>query len=215
VEDVKWMARRWARDLRARGHLPREAHSLAEARALMSKSPPIPFDVVLLDLKLDDGDGADLLPEFDQFEPPPAIVIVSNYYDDLRAQHLAGRCDAVLPKPTTAEVVCTVVEAMHSCAEVDAVGLFCRHFHISGRCEDIVRGVAGGRTNAQMATELGCSRGTISSYWKRVFDRTQLRSQPEVVAAVLQFALQRLRRSRELTHLCSPEMTHRGRCWPR
>jgi len=38
---------------------------------------------------------------------------------------------------------------------------------------------------AEAADEIGCAETTAYTYWRRIFDKTGLRSQREVIAAVL------------------------------
>jgi hypothetical protein len=38
---------------------------------------------------------------------------------------------------------------------------------------------------------LGCKRGTITTYWKRIFRKTECHAQREVMAKLLRFGLER------------------------
>jgi len=71
------------------------AKSLSDARKLLAESE---FDVVLLDVKLPDGSGLDLLSEINKKTTPPKVVIFSAYNIDSRYEDMVS---AVLLKSTT------------------------------------------------------------------------------------------------------------------
>src|SRR5262245_9904344 len=74
VEDDP-LIRRWLTSrLSAAGHRVVEAESVAAARALISSSP---FDVVLLDYRLPDGTGFDLMPEIEARLPGVPILMLT------------------------------------------------------------------------------------------------------------------------------------------
>lgn len=56
-----------------------EAGSVAEALAAVQRQLP---DLVLLDVKLPDGNGLSLLPRFAALTPPPKTVILSSFLDE-------------------------------------------------------------------------------------------------------------------------------------
>jgi DNA-binding NtrC family response regulator len=73
------------------GHEAREAGSLREARAMLDAEP---FDVVVVDLRLGDGHGSELVPEVRARSPATRVAILSG---DPRAAQ-AGAADVVLEK---------------------------------------------------------------------------------------------------------------------
>jgi CheY-like chemotaxis protein len=75
-----------------------EAGSVAEAQRLLSESKA---DLVVLDMRLPDGDGLEVLRAAKRLRPEPAVVVLTNYpYDELRAACLAAGADGFLDKRT-------------------------------------------------------------------------------------------------------------------
>jgi DNA-binding response OmpR family regulator len=92
VEDDEAIRAMLDRGLRAAGHRPRFAASIAEARRLWHEEPPT---VVLLDVMLPDGDGLELLAERRRAgDRTPAALLTAREEGDLAAQ--AAEVDAVL-----------------------------------------------------------------------------------------------------------------------
>ena len=79
----------------------REAATLAEARLLLATEA---FDVVLVDARLPDGNGLDLIPELRSRAPdPPRVAVVSaSVLPGEQATALAHGADAFLGKPFSA-----------------------------------------------------------------------------------------------------------------
>jgi DNA-binding NtrC family response regulator len=104
VEDEAGVREGLARVVESRGHQPHVASSLAEARAALSASK---FDCVLLDMRLKDGDGLDLLAEIR--ETP---VIVATAYGDSDRTIAAMKAGAFeyLTKPFELPVLADAVE---------------------------------------------------------------------------------------------------------
>jgi DNA-binding NtrC family response regulator len=82
VDDEGGVREGLARVVASRGHAPHEAASLAEARAALSSAA---FDCVLLDLRLKDGDGLDLLREICAAPEGPPVIVATAYGDSDRA----------------------------------------------------------------------------------------------------------------------------------
>ena len=74
------------------------ARTLEEGRALIRGSEP--FDVVVLDLTLPDGEGTELIAEIRQSLPETPIAVLSAREDVDEAASNAG-ADAAIPKDTS------------------------------------------------------------------------------------------------------------------
>jgi len=73
------------------------ARTLEEGRALIRAGEP--FDLVLLDLSLPDGEGTELIPEIRHHNPQTRVVILSAREDVGEVASEAG-ADAAIPKET-------------------------------------------------------------------------------------------------------------------
>ena len=73
------------------------ARTLEEGRALLRTGEP--FDVVVLDLSLPDGEGTQLIPEIREGHPRTRVVILSAR-EDVGAFASEAGADAAIPKET-------------------------------------------------------------------------------------------------------------------
>jgi DNA-binding NtrC family response regulator len=75
VDDDRGFALGLTRLVRAEGFDVTSAHTLEEARAQIASRRP---DIVLADLRLPDGSGADLLGSFEGMEPPELVLVTAH-----------------------------------------------------------------------------------------------------------------------------------------
>lgn len=106
VEDEDMFARAVAKRLIRAGYQCDTAHSLMEARGYLSRFQP---DLVLLDMRLPDGSGMDLLPDFSSRSIP--VVVLTAYGDvgDAVSAMKQGASD-YLKKPIDLEELLLTVE---------------------------------------------------------------------------------------------------------
>src|SRR5687768_12599735 len=92
----RWLGALMRADIEAVGE-----HTLHGARAHLSAAAwrAHPFDCVLLELRLSDGSGLELLDGLNNLEPAPGVGIVSSSVDNIRALTLVRRGVAFLLKP--------------------------------------------------------------------------------------------------------------------
>jgi len=93
VDDEAAAARLAAHHLRVLGHAITTAASLAEARAALAS--PTPFDLVLADFELPDGDGSDMLALARDLGNTPVVLSSARACDDMLDLGAA----AIVPKP--------------------------------------------------------------------------------------------------------------------
>jgi CheY-like chemotaxis protein len=88
-----------APDPRLRAAIVDEAPDLGAARSLLEMNEP---DLVLLDVRLPDGNGLDFLREVRAREPSPRVVVMSaSVLSAERDEALRAGCDEFLGKPYT------------------------------------------------------------------------------------------------------------------
>ncbi|PYP55412.1 MAG: hypothetical protein DMD44_15195 [Gemmatimonadetes bacterium] len=75
-----------------------EAATVAEARQLLPNAKP---HLVVVDMRLPDGDGLEVVAAAKRLTPQPAVVVLTNYgYDQLRSTCLEAGADLFLDKRT-------------------------------------------------------------------------------------------------------------------
>ena len=111
VEDESVFAAAVAVHLGRAGHACSISGSLRHARAYLAAHAQDPPEVVLLDLRLPDGDGAELLSAICRSEPHPAVVVMTAYGDIAQAV-AAMKLGAVdyLQKPIDLDELLRVVQ---------------------------------------------------------------------------------------------------------
>jgi len=188
IEDDALVLSASMRSLRLRGFRATGAESCAAARGVLQRKAADGevFDAVLLDLKLPDGDGAELIPVISRYHPQAIVAVVSGELDAGRSIDLAGRVAYVIPKPFKGEALGKLAERIVARREArrSRVAAFAAA-HGLGPRETLVLGEAvEGRTVKQIAARLGCTPASVYTHWKRIYKKTKLASQAAVLLAV-------------------------------
>lgn len=154
------------------------AATLADARRSIAGDP---CDVVLVDVRLPDGSGLDLIGRSDG---GPAFVVLSSFDRPqyARAAFDRGASGYLLKTAPMDEVVAAlrlavsgvvIVQPQHLTAVAGRPSLTAREL-------ELVRGVAGGRSNDEIAARLGVSRKTVEAYLTRLFERWGVTTRTEL-----------------------------------
>ncbi len=181
VDDDVFLLRALRRSLRSHGLDVETAETVAAARALIGERKP---DVAIVDLRLSDGDGAELLPLLRERKVP--ALVLSGYFDASRAPELARWHALAIPKPAPPAVVAQVVRTLLDRHRLSHQ-LFAELHGLSEREALVVAYAAGGLDTEQTAARLACSPGAVKVFWKRVFDKLAVRDRATVVALYLGF----------------------------
>jgi DNA-binding NarL/FixJ family response regulator len=87
-----------------------QARDAAEARGMAAKLKP---DVAILDLRMPKGSGADVLQEIKQLDPPPVVIVLTNYpHPENRKKCIDRGADYFFDKTTEFKNVTSVLSAM-------------------------------------------------------------------------------------------------------
>jgi DNA-binding NarL/FixJ family response regulator len=150
-----------------------KARTLAEARSLLSS---VEADVALLDLRLPDGSGTDLLSADDGAADGPAFIVLSTFQTpQYVAAAVALGASGFVAKTAPTE---DIVEAVQSVAEGGTA--FPRDLVRPGRNRwipftrrehDIIAGVLAGRSNDELSVDLHVARKTVEAYLTRLYTR--------------------------------------------
>src|SRR5262245_47180822 len=101
VDDDPVLLRVWSRTLSQQGLVVRVASSIAQARQLMLGWRKRPFHHALVDDRLADGFGLDLVPALTELRPAPGFAVVSAYPSTERALRAWQREVVIVPKPAS------------------------------------------------------------------------------------------------------------------
>lgn len=142
-------------------------------------------DVVLLDLRLPGMDGIQVIKALRQVSPDARIVVLSSYGggDDVTRAIQNGASGYVL-KNMPLQQVLEAVRAVHYGGQYIPREIASRmsqrlHSEMSPRELEVLRLIAKGRSNKEIASELGIVEGTVKAHVTNIFgklgavDRTQ------------------------------------------
>lgn len=184
VEDEPLFRRSVAESLSRKGCRVEAYGTVAEAVASLGRAAPV---VVLLDAVLPDGGAEDVLDQMTE-HPDTRVALITGNYDGDRWMRLADRCDLMLPKPISMASIARVVEQF--AAQTDTgrdLERFVTHHRLSPRERSILRMAVEGANDKEIAGQLSCARGTVATYWQRIFKKTGQHSQRDVIASILRF----------------------------
>lgn len=160
-----------------------EASTLAEARRLLATRT---VDVVLLDLRLPDGLGTDLLAGPEAQASRPAFLVLSTFQTPqyVNAAIALGAGGFLLKTAPTEEIV----EAVLAVAD-GGLAFTIEQLRDSRRAgwapltqreHDVIVGVMAGRSNDELSVDLGVSRKTIEAHLSRLFARFDVLTRTEL-----------------------------------
>jgi DNA-binding NarL/FixJ family response regulator len=155
-----------------------------------------PCDYVFLDLRLPDGDGADLLVRIHELEPKPSVAVITGLLDAQRTLALRNRCAIAIPKPADGDVLRGILAILeHDRRGGSAVREFAAACRLSNQETRLLECAVQELTNEQAAQVLGCAHSTVRSYWSRIFEKIGCHSERDVVARLLRHAQESAQRA--------------------
>jgi two-component system, NarL family, response regulator DevR len=175
-----------------------EAATVAEA---LARIPPARPDVVLLDMRLPDGNGVEACRHLRATTPPPRILfLTSSVDDDLVADSIrAGASGYLLKEINGQELVRAIREVASGGEAIDAA--------VTSRLLRLVRGdgespgqggalsaqdrrilalLAEGKTNKEIGSALGLAEKTIKNYLTALFDKLGIERRSQAAAYYVQ-----------------------------
>jgi len=115
VEDDPDIMRANAQIFRSEGYSMVTAGSLAEALSRLDTNSP---DVIILDLKLPDGNALDILPEIKKKTNAPVLILTAMIEQEDRLAGLRAGGDDYITKPYDIDELCARVYAFTHCDEM-------------------------------------------------------------------------------------------------
>lgn len=173
------------------------AANAAAAVRLVSREQP---DVVLLDLRLPDGLASEVVGPLRKAAPHARLVIFTAYRDHaaLQATLDAGVDGCLLKDAGATDLVAAVHQAVHGIAIFDprvgdgATPRLRARLYDSGltrREYDVLRHAAAGKTNPEIAVQLGLTRHTVTGYLRNAMRKLHARNRIELIAKAAQSGL--------------------------
>jgi DNA-binding NarL/FixJ family response regulator len=162
-----------------------EASNGREALALWKQEQP---DVTLLDLRMPEMDGVDVIKEIRATEKSARIIVLTTFDgdEDIYRAIRAG-AKGYLLKDITREALMDSIRRVHA-------GETCVPLHLIAKLTDRVSGetlserelevlrlMAKGKSNKEIATALFISEGTVKSHGKSIFAKMNVSSRTEAV----------------------------------
>jgi DNA-binding NarL/FixJ family response regulator len=158
-------------------------------------------DVVLMDLQFDGQmRGAEATRAIAAYPDGPRVLVLTTYDTDtdILAAIEAGAAGYLLkdaPPQQLAAAVRTAASGQSALAPTVATRLMTRMrqpaTNLSGREVDVLRRVAAGRSNQQIATDLLVSQATVKTHLVHIFGKLGVDSRTEAVAAAVDQGLLR------------------------
>ncbi|MBN9342599.1 MAG: response regulator transcription factor [Comamonadaceae bacterium] len=201
VEDEPLLQQRLRGVLLALGYAPDAllfAATLAEARAGLAQQP---VALALVDLQLPDGNGCDLIAQLRADDPGLGILVVSAWSseDAILGALRAGATGYVLKERDDVEVQLSIRSVLRGGAPIDpfiarrilqllpapapAAAGAAPAEALSEREGEILRLVADGLSNREIAEQLFLSRYTVESHVKRIYRKLAVSSRMGAVSA--------------------------------
>ncbi|OAA27030.1 response regulator containing a CheY-like receiver domain and an HTH DNA-binding domain [Frankia sp. EI5c] len=149
-------------------------------------------DVVLLDLRLPDMLGPEVIAGLLADVPSPKVVLFTAYPDHAAVEAaLEVGAHGIVVKDTERADLVEVIRRVVEGERVVAANVHCDGFAFSSRARqahgitrreyDILRQVAMGRTNPEIAEALGLTRNTVKTYLQRLLEKLGARNRVEAL----------------------------------
>jgi two-component system response regulator DevR len=171
-----------------------EAANAADAIATAARANP---DVVIMDIRLPDGNGVEACRAIRETRPETKVIMLTSYADDeaVFASIVAGAAGYLL-KQTRGQALVDAVRAVsegRSLLDPEVTGKVLERVR-KGRDEDpaiasltdqerkVLEHLAEGKTNREIATTLFLSEKTVKNYVSRILDKLGLTRRAEAAA---------------------------------
>jgi len=199
IDDHPLVARATANEVRMvkREAETRIAHSMEEAERVIAEwEPP---DTILLDLRLPDSDGLSGLVRLRKLVPKATIAIISAEDDpavmrDAFAQGARGYLTKGRDIDQFTEGLRKVLDYGFYFPPEVTTATPVPTLHLTGREEEVVRALALGKVNKQLADMLGVSESTFKTHLRAIYRKLGVRTRVQAAGRARELGLLPVRR---------------------
>jgi DNA-binding NarL/FixJ family response regulator len=174
--------------------------SVATGDEIMQVCAYRPVDVVLMDIRMPGTDGLAASEAILAGAEPPRILILTTFgLDEYVSRAVAAGCSGFLLKDATADVLVEAIRSVHNGDAVLAPSLLSTVFDqarsgvttrtvpgvedLTERELEVLKLLAGGRSNAEIADALFLSEATVKTHVTRVLSKLGVRDRVQAVIA--------------------------------
>ena len=156
-------------------------------------------EVLLLDLLMPESDGMSALREIKRLTPTTQIIILTSYYEDEQIFNAikAGALSYLLKDTSPQDIIAAVRAAAHGESRLHPMiaTRLLQEIHkrtrsvlneLTPREVDVLRQIARGRSNAEIATALIISEGTVKMHVSNILSKLHLADRTQAAIFALQ-----------------------------
>lgn len=162
------------------------AHCLRDARLLLARAEQqlACYDAIVLDLRLPDGDGAELMTLLGPQGARPVVLVLSGYLTSQRTVEFMRHDVQCLTKPAAAELIMEALDELLAAARPrDGARALAQENRLSPKESLLLALACDGKTDEEAALALGVAIGTVYSMWARIRKKTGHRGKREILLA--------------------------------
>src|SRR5262245_1065379 len=183
---MDWVRETFVQSLDELGYDARGVGTLRDARRLVNPESwqRHPFDVLLVDLKLPDGESIPLIEVAVELDPWPVVVAITAFLDDAYALTFTRLGALYVPKPIGDKNLSELMDLVEQ-RRSDFPSRYARARRLSARETEALRHTLKGLTWEETSKEMGVGVSTIKTMWRRIFKKTGMTSQQKLVSDLI------------------------------
>jgi len=152
------------------------------------------YDVILLDLRMPGMDGMDVFRELKNRSYSAEIIFLTAFGTITSAVDALklGALDYLVKPGAIHDLPAKTLQAveMHRRKKdgvlSQAITVLAQRHHLTPKQAEVCRNLIAGRSNADIARQMGISEHTVKTHLKRVFERLEVDSRTELAAKILE-----------------------------
>ena len=146
------------------------------------------YQMVITDLQMPKQDGLELLSKIRESFPKIGVMVITGYPSlDSSIQSLRGEAFDYIVKPFDVEYlklrVANCIDNIRSQGEVD-FGRVSENFSLTNRESEVIQHLYQGLTNAQIASNLEISEGTVKIHLEHIFRKAGVKNRTALLVKI-------------------------------